>query len=196
MRAVRWFTVLTVVAVLLAMPGGAGADGGSYIELNRTHYLPGETAVGLAYVFVPESKQDLFERGPFYAFVVPRGATIREDRPIPDGVIRVGTFSIEHERGKSFELRVSFTVPDLTGAFYTIAFCNDPCTISGFREPLTGSSRSSRRCGRGNCSRSSHASTPASSVCVANSGGPSVPARSFRWSSTRAKRSVSACRRS
>lgn len=138
MRALRWLTVTTVVAVLLAMPGAAGADGGSYIELNRTHYLPGETAVGLAYVFVPESKQDLFERGPFYAFVVPRGETIREDRPIPDGVIRVGTFSIEHEKGKSFELRISFTVPDLTGAFYTIAFCNDPCTISGFREPLTG----------------------------------------------------------
>src|SRR6266508_4909614 len=129
MRALRWLTVMTVVAALLAMSGAAGADGGSYVELNRTHFLPGETAVGLAYVFVPESKQCLFERGPFYAFVVPRGGTIREDRPIPDGVIRVGAFSIEHERGKSFELRVSFTVPDLTGAYYTIAFCNDPCTI-------------------------------------------------------------------
>jgi hypothetical protein len=138
MRALRWLTVTTVVAVLLAMPGAAGADGGSYIELNRTHYMPGETAVALAYVFVPQSKQDLFEHGPFYAFVVPRGETIRENRPIPDGVIRVGTFSIEHEKGKSFELRISFTVPDLIGDFYTIAFCNDPCTISGFREPLTG----------------------------------------------------------
>jgi hypothetical protein len=64
--------------------------------------------------------------------------SLEEDRPLPNGVIRVGTFSIEHENGKSFELRVSFTVPDLPGAFYSIAFCNDPCTISGFREPLTG----------------------------------------------------------
>jgi hypothetical protein len=138
MRALRWLTVMTMLAPLLAMPGAASADGGSYIDLDRTHYLPGETAVGLAYVSVPESKQDLFERGPFYAFVVPKGGTIREDRPIPDGAIRVGTFSIEREKGKSFELRVSFTVPELTGAFYSIAFCNDPCTISGFREPLTG----------------------------------------------------------
>lgn len=138
MRAFRWLTVSTMVGALLAMPVAAGADGGSYIELDRTHYLPGETAVGIAYVFVPERKQVLFERGPFYAFLAPNADTIREDRPLPDGVIRVGTFSIEHERGKSFELRVSFTVPDLPGAFYSIAFCNDPCTISGFREPLSG----------------------------------------------------------
>jgi len=138
MRAFRWLTVATMVGALLALPVAARADGGSYIDLDRTHYLPGETAVGIAYVFVPESKQVLFERGPFHAFLVPKGDTIREDRPVPDGVIRIGTFSIEHEKGKSFELRVSFTVPDLPGAFYSIAFCNDPCTISGFREPLTG----------------------------------------------------------
>jgi hypothetical protein len=138
MRAFRWLTVTTMVGALLAMPVTAGADGGSYVELDRTHYLPGETAVGIAYVFVPEAKQDLFERGPFYAFLAPNGETIREDRPVPDGVIRVGTFSIEHEKGKSFELRVSFTVPDLPGALYSMSFCNDPCTISGFREPLTG----------------------------------------------------------
>jgi hypothetical protein len=138
MRAFRWLSVATLVGVLLAIPVAAGADGGSYIELDRTHYLPGERAVGIAYVFVPERKQVLFERGPFYAFLARNVDTIREDRPLPDGVIRVGTFSIEHEKGKSFELRISFTVPDLPGAFYSIAFCNDPCTISGFREPLTG----------------------------------------------------------
>jgi hypothetical protein len=127
-----------MVAGVLSMSGAASADGGSYIELDRTHYLAGETAVGRAYVSVPKGKQGLFERGPFYAFVVPKGAAIREGRPIPDGVIRVGVFSVEPERGKTFELRSSFTVPDLPGAFYSIAFCNDPCTISGFREPLTG----------------------------------------------------------
>ena len=138
MRALRWLTIAAVVAAVLSMSGAASADGGSYIELDRTHYLVGETAVGRAYVSVPERKQGLFERGPFYAFVVPKGSAIREGRPIPDGVIRVGVFSVEPERGKSFELRASFTVPALPGGFYSIAFCNDPCTISGFREPLTG----------------------------------------------------------
>jgi hypothetical protein len=138
MRALRWLTVAAMVAGVLSISGAASADGGSYIEFDRTHYLAGETAVGRAYVSVPERKQGLFERGPFYAFVVPKEAAIREGRPIPDGVIRVGIFSVEPERGKSFELRASFTVPDLPGDFYSIAFCNDPCTISGFREPLTG----------------------------------------------------------
>jgi hypothetical protein len=30
-------------------------------------------------------------------------------------------------------------VPDVPGEYYNIQICNDPCTISGFREPLTGS---------------------------------------------------------
>ena len=42
------------------------------------------------------------------------------------------------ERGTSFELHASFAVPDLAGDSYAISVCNDPCTISGFREPLTG----------------------------------------------------------
>jgi hypothetical protein len=138
MRALRWLTIAAMVGAVLSISSAASADGGSYIELDRTHYLAGETAVGRAYVSVPERKQGLFERGPFYAFVVPKGAAIREGRPIPDGAIRAGVFSVEPERGKTFELRASFTVPDLPGDFYSIAFCNDPCTISGFREPLTG----------------------------------------------------------
>ena len=47
--------------------------------------------------------------------------------------------TIEHDRGTAFELSASFTVPDLTGDYYALGVCNDPCTISGFREPLTGS---------------------------------------------------------
>jgi hypothetical protein len=35
-------------------------------------------------------------------------------------------------------MQVSFTVPDLPGDFYSVAMCNDPCTIVGFREALSG----------------------------------------------------------
>jgi hypothetical protein len=69
---------------------------------------------------------------------VPGGPAIREGRPLPEGVIRLGEVEFE-PRGKiEFELRVSFTMPDVAGASYTVAICNDPCTISGFREPLSG----------------------------------------------------------
>lgn len=138
MHAVRGFAIAAVIAAVLIPAASAGADGGAYVDLDRTHYLPGDTAVGVAYVSVPRSEQDRLDRGPFYAFVVPTGASVTEGKPIPDGVIRVGTFSIERSRGQSFELRVSLTVPDLPGNFYSIALCNDPCTVSGFREPISG----------------------------------------------------------
>jgi len=138
MRELRWIVMVAVVAAVLAIPTGAAANGGAYIEFDRTHYLPGETAVGRAYVFLPREKQGLLERGPFYAFVLPNGISIREGRPIPGGAIRVGTFSVEPEKSKSFELSVSFTVPELSGDFYSVAVCNDPCTVLGFREPLSG----------------------------------------------------------
>ncbi len=138
MRTLRWFVVSAVVGAVLAVPTGASANGGAYIDFDKTHYLPGETAIGETYVYVPERKQGLLERGPFYAYVLPTGTSIREGRPIPGGAIRVGTFSIEREKREQFELRVSFIVPDLAGDFYSVMACNDPCTISGFREGLSG----------------------------------------------------------
>lgn len=138
MRTLRWFVVSAVIGAVLGIPTGATANGGAYIDFDKTHYLPGETVIGETYVYVPERKQGLLERGPFYAFVLPGGTSIREGRPIPGGAIRVGTFTIERERREEFELRVSFTVPDLSGDFYSVRMCNDPCTISGFREPLSG----------------------------------------------------------
>ena len=29
-------------------------------------------------------------------------------------------------------------MPDVTGDVYTVAMCNDPCTIQGFKEPIVG----------------------------------------------------------
>src|SRR5712691_1452334 len=138
MRAFRWIIVATVVGATLAVPTEAVADGGAYIAFDKTHYLPGDTAVGEAYVYLLKKQQGLLDRGPFFAYLLPRGATISKGNPIPNGAIRLGTFSIELSRPKWFELRISFTVPDVPGAFYSVGACNDPCTIPGFREPLTG----------------------------------------------------------
>jgi outer membrane murein-binding lipoprotein Lpp len=37
------------------------------------------------------------------------------------------------------ELRVSFTVPEVTGDYYQVGLCNDPCTVAGFGETVSGS---------------------------------------------------------
>jgi uncharacterized coiled-coil protein SlyX len=138
MRACRVIVIATVVGAVLLSPVAARADGGAYIELDRTHYLPGETATGEAYVYLQKQHQELLDRGPFYAFLLTDGANVRQGRPIPAGAIRLGTFAVEKSRPKWFELKVSFVVPDLAGDFYSIAVCNDPCTIWGFKEALSG----------------------------------------------------------
>lgn len=138
MRRGRWIGAAVLVGATLGWPSVAWADGGAYLDLDRTHYLPGQTAHAEGYVYVPRAKQHLFERGPFYVFVVPPRTVVREGRPIPANAVRVGTVSIERERGRTFELRSSFVVPELRGDSYWLYVCNDPCTISGFREPLTG----------------------------------------------------------
>ena len=43
------------------------------------------------------------------------------------------------EEDESYEFETDFIVPDLDPGWYEIGVCNDPCTISGFRESLGGS---------------------------------------------------------
>jgi MYXO-CTERM domain-containing protein len=138
MRGRRWIGVAVLVGATFGGAPAGWADGGAYLDLDRTHYLPGETARVEGYVSIPRDKQDLIERGPFYVFVVPPRTAVTEGRPIPADAVRAGTVSIERERGRTFELRGSFVVPEVAGRSYGLYVCNDPCTISGFREPLTG----------------------------------------------------------
>lgn len=139
MRARRGIVVGMIVGAILAVPIEAAGDGGAYIQFDETHYLPGSSAIGTGYVSIPLTRQDLLERGPFFVYVVPPNAWIEENRPLPGGVIRVGTATIEHENGRAFAILATFTVPDVVGDYYSVQVCNDPCTISGFRETLSGS---------------------------------------------------------
>jgi hypothetical protein len=138
MRRRRWIGAAMLVGATLGGPSVAWADGGAYLDLDRTHYLPGQTAHAQGYVSVPRAKQHLLQRGPFYLYVTQERTPLIEGRPIPERAVRVGTVSIDRERGKAFELKASFVVPQLDGESYALGVCNEPCTISGFREPLTG----------------------------------------------------------
>ena len=138
MRARRGLVIAATVGAVLWSPLAARADGGAYIAFDRTHYLPGETATGEAYVYLEEQHQRLLDRGPFYAYLLTEGAVVRPGHAVPAGAIRVGTFRVERSRPEWFEMKVSFAVPELAGDFYPVVACNDPCTISGFKEPLSG----------------------------------------------------------
>lgn len=137
MRGNGRLLVTAMVGAMLAVPAEVSANGGAYLELDETHYVPGAKGTIVTYVSVPERRQSILERGPFSVFLLPEGGSIREGRPIPDSAIRLGTLVIEKEKD-SYELSTSFMTPSLATGFYQLGVCNDPCTISGFREPLTG----------------------------------------------------------
>jgi hypothetical protein len=130
MRALRGTAATLLVAIALAAPVTARADGGAFISFARTHYVPGNVAEGEGYIYVPVKHQDLIERGPFFSYLVNAGPA-GED-------LFLGTVEFERFAKTEFELRLSFTVPDVPGDYYTVRVCNDPCTVSGFKEPLTG----------------------------------------------------------
>jgi hypothetical protein len=138
MRGVRWVVVLGTAALVVASPSGASGNGGAYFEFEKTYYLPGERAEGYSTVTIPRAKQGIFAHGPFYVYVLPGRASIEEGRAIPERAIRVGTLAIRRETASRFELEIEFTVPDVASSPYTVMTCNDPCTISGFRETLSG----------------------------------------------------------
>ena len=138
MRA-RTVIVAATMATMGLAPGVAWANGGAYIEFEGTHHLPGEQVTGEVYVSIPQGERDLLDRGPFYAYLLPGNAFIEAGRPIPPGAIRVGTFTVEPGGGMQTELRVSFTVPEVTGDYYQVGLCNDPCTVDGFGETVSGS---------------------------------------------------------
>jgi hypothetical protein len=130
---------ITVGAIVVMNPIAARADGGAYMEFDRTHYLPGETATAEAYVYLLKPQQGRLDGGPFYAYLVTTNRSFPQvGKAVPEGAIRLGTFQVEESRPKWFELTVSFTVPDVAGDGYTVAMCNDPCTIQGFKEPIVG----------------------------------------------------------
>ena len=139
MRAIRSSLVLVLtIGTVLAFPTTAAANGGSSLVLNRTHYLAGDEGVASAAVYLPRGRRGLLERGPFHLFLTPR-TSLREGRPIPSDAVRLGTFTVEPVEDGWVELRARFVAPSLAPGFYAVQLCNDPCTLSGFREPLFGS---------------------------------------------------------
>jgi hypothetical protein len=130
--------VLVVVAVALALPSTAQANGGAYIVFDETYYVPGGPASGEAYVYLSESKSSLLERGPFTLYAIPQGSTWRSGRPVPASATPLGTLAVHDESKGEYELTTSFAVPQLAPGSYTIVMCNPGCTLTGFGEPLTG----------------------------------------------------------
>jgi hypothetical protein len=142
MRVLRAFVVAAVFAVALSIAGSAGANGGAYLEFDDgagggSYFVPGSPASGSIALSIPRGRRSLLDRGPFSVYLG-RRSVVTEGRPVPSDVSRVGTASITHRSGTIYVLRTTFEIPTVAPGSYTVSVCNSPCTISGFREPITG----------------------------------------------------------
>jgi hypothetical protein len=138
MRARTAIVAITALVAIGLTPAVARANGGAYVEFEGRHHLPGDVVTGELYVSIPKDKLGLLDRGPFYAYLLAGNDVVEAGRPLPPSAIRVGTFVVER-RATDAELAVTFTVPDVVGDYYNVGLCNDPCTLSGFGEPVSGS---------------------------------------------------------
>ena len=141
MRASRWAVILTSVGSLVLPTRISVANGGAYLESDQPHVVAGQTGTLRTTVFVSERQEDLFTRGPFYALLTRPGVDVKEGRELPEGTIRLGTFMVRSAGREQFDLAVAFTTPGVASGYYSVWLCNDPCTISGFRDQITGSIR-------------------------------------------------------
>ena len=91
---------------------------------------------------------------------------MNEGRPIPPTLSGSGPFDRARSEGKRSSSAGSFTCPNVRRRVRA-PLCNDPCTISGFREPISGSSRSSRPRARESCSPEQPSERTELGVCAA-----------------------------
>jgi hypothetical protein len=141
MRLVRTLAIVPIALATFAGPAAspASADGGgAYLNFDRTHYLPGQRPVGTTSVAIPLGQRSVLDDGPFYAYLVTGRRLPSPGRPLPGDVLRVGTFRFHHRTGARFDLTARLTVPDIRGDFYPVMLCNDPCTVTGFSQPVMG----------------------------------------------------------
>ena len=132
------FLATTIGAAVLLLPSVAGANGGAYLEFDRTYYLSGDAGTRSRTSRSRRARNTSSTKGPSTCSRSTRGTSLKEGHPIPPGAVRLGTVSVTEE-DETYEFTTEFTVPDLDPGFYEIGVCNDPCTISGFREALGGS---------------------------------------------------------
>ena len=90
MRGIRMLFLTTVIgAMVLVSPSGAAANGGAYLEFDRTYYVAGDEGHGVTYVSLPARKEHLLDEGPFHVVraptrgVAPRGSSDPADRDPP-----------------------------------------------------------------------------------------------------------------
>lgn len=128
---------LAVVAMAIALiPTGHVSAGGSLLYPDRDVYEPGDVS-RVHGSFGSGSLEGTLADGPFVAYLLPQNAWIEETR-MPEAAIRLGELRIVRDESYGKRASVTFTVPDVPTGWYSVGYCNEPCTIDGIGD-LIGS---------------------------------------------------------
>jgi hypothetical protein len=132
----RIATAGTLALVLASSIPEVAVAGGAVFEFDRRYYVPGDHVSGRVTFGQGSGKPIRAEAGPFTAYIVP-GSMWLDSPPIPPSAISVGEMGLARSPIRGWVATLDFTLPEVAPGTYSIAFCNDPCTVSVMGE-LTG----------------------------------------------------------
>lgn len=136
MRARGAAVVLFVIVLAHAAPASAG---GAWIDPDQRIYVPSDPAVLDGSFSLAGSLEGKLTDGPFVAYLLEEGVWIESGR-IPAGAIRLGTLEFDRSGGRhDVRARIEFRVPDVPIGWYSVGYCNRPCTVNGIGELMGGS---------------------------------------------------------
>lgn len=114
---VRELMAALVIVVAFAAPAWAG---GTWLELDKDSYQPGERAVATA--VVSQGALGWVDDGPFYAY-------LDEANSVPAIIgVPLGQLQLDSPTDMNVFVTLDFQVPDVAPGVYAIVYCNDPCT--------------------------------------------------------------------
>lgn len=137
---VRWLVTAPLTAAILAT-GVPASAGGSWLELDRSSYAPGDRATVRA-SFSSGQLEGTLGDGPYYLYLVPESSSLpRDGSPIPDEVRQVGPLHIWESTGNycCWNASAQFIVPEVPAGKYFLDYCNSPCTVDGMGDLIGGS---------------------------------------------------------
>jgi hypothetical protein len=132
----RIATAGTLALVLVASMSEVATGGGAVFNFDRRYYVPGDRVSGRVTFGEGSGEPIRAEAGPFTAYIVP-GSMWIDSPPIPASAIPVGEMRLARSPIRGWVATLGFILPEVGPGTYSIAFCDDPCTVSTMGE-LTG----------------------------------------------------------
>jgi hypothetical protein len=126
------FLAPVLAATFLLLPTGPAMAGGAWLETRRDHYAVGERAVARG-TFGRGYLDGTVADGPFTAYLVPQDRILPKGANVPSWAIPLGPMEISDGAGRicCWIARLAFTVPDVQPGYYSIEYCDVPCTVNG-----------------------------------------------------------------